>query len=166
MKKKLFWKNKNVLITGGAGFVGSNLAKDLVESGANVIGLTQNKKINSLLYFENIDKKINLILGNITNKELLKSIFLKYKIDICFHLAAQVEVGSALKYPYLTWETNIRGTYTLLEAIRESDKKVKSTIVASSDKAYGNYPLNSLPYKENYSLNLIFHMIHPRHVPT
>ena len=152
MKKKLFWKNKNVLITGVAGFVGSNLAKDLVESGANVIGLTQNKKINSLLYFENIDKKINLILGNITNKELLKSIFLKYKIDICFHLAAQVEVGSALKYPYLTWETNIRGTYTLLEAIRESDKKVKSIIVASSDKAYGNYPLNSLPYKENYSL--------------
>ena len=121
-------------------------------SGANVIGLTQNKKINSLLYFENIDKKINLILGNITNKELLKSIFLKYKIDICFHLAAQVEVGSALKYPYLTWETNIRGTYTLLEAIRESDKKVKSIIVASSDKAYGNYPLNSLPYKENYPL--------------
>ena len=114
--------------------------------------MTQNKKINSLLYFENIDKKINLILGNITNKELLKSIFLKYKIDICFHLAAQVEVGSALKYPYLTWETNIRGTYTLLEAIRESNKKVKSTIVASSDKAYGNYPLNSLPYKENYSL--------------
>ncbi len=152
MKKKLFWKKKNVLITGVAGFVGSNLAKDLVESGANVIGLTQNKKINSLLYFENIDKKINLILGNITNKELLKSIFLKYKIDICFHLAAQVEVGSALKYPYLTWETNIRGTYTLLEAIRESDKKVKSIIVASSDKAYGNYPLNSLPYKENYPL--------------
>ena len=114
--------------------------------------MTQNKKINSLLYFENIDKKINLILGNITNKELLKSIFLKYKIDICFHLAAQVEVGSALKYPYLTWETNIRGTYTLLEAIRESDKKVKSIIVASSDKAYGNYPLNSLPYKENYPL--------------
>ena len=147
MKKKLFWKNKNILITGGAGFVGSNLAKDLVESGANVIGLTQNKKINSLLYFENIDKKINLILGNITNKELLKSIFLKYKIDICFHLAAQVEVGSALKYPYLTWETNIRGTYTLLEAIRESDKKVTSIIVASSDKAYGNYPLNSLPIK-------------------
>ena len=75
MKKKLFLKNKNVLITGVAGFVGSNLAKDLVESGANVIGLTQNKKINSLLYFENIDKKINLILGNITNKELLKAYF-------------------------------------------------------------------------------------------
>jgi len=156
MKKNLFWKNKNVFITGVAGFVGSNLAKNLVDSGANVIGLTQNRKINSLLYFEKIDKKINLILGNITNKELLKSIFLKYKIDICFHLAAQVEVGSALKYPYLTWETNIRGTYTLLEVLRESNKGVKSIIIASSDKAYGNYPLKSLPYKENYPLKPSF----------
>ena len=152
MKKNLFWKNKNVFITGVAGFVGSNLAKNLLENEANIIGLTQNKKINSLLYFEKIDKRINLILGNITDKELLKSIFIKYNIDICFHLAAQVEVGSALKYPYLTWETNIRGTYTLLETIRESKKKVKSIIIASSDKAYGNYPLKSLPYKESYPL--------------
>ena len=99
MKKNLFWKNKNVFITGVAGFVGSNLAKNLLENEANIIGLTQNKKINSLLYFEKIDKRINLILGNITDKELLKSIFIKYNIDICFHLAAQVEVGSALNIP-------------------------------------------------------------------
>ena len=132
--------------------MGSNLAKSLVYNGANVIGLTQNKKTNSLLFYESIDKKINLIFGDITNKELLKSIFLKYKIDICFHLAAQVEVGSAFKYPYLTWETNVRGTYTLLEVIRENKRKIKSIIIASSDKAYGNYPLKSLPYKENYEL--------------
>ncbi len=152
MKKSNFWKNKNVFISGVAGFVGSNLSKSLVYNGANVIGLTQNKKKNSLLFYENIDKKINLIFGDITNKELLKSIFLKYKIDICFHLAAQVEVGSAFKYPYLTWETNVRGTYTLLEVIRENKRKIKSIIIASSDKAYGNYPLKSLPYKENYEL--------------
>ena len=83
--------------------MGSNLAKNLVNNGSNVIGLTQNKKVNSLLYYENIDKKIDLIFGNITDKELLSNVFLKYKIDICFHLAAQVEVGSASKYPYLTW---------------------------------------------------------------
>ncbi len=152
MKKNIFWKNKNIFITGVAGFVGSNLAKNLVECGARVIGLTQNKKTNSLLYYENIDKKIDLIFGNITDKELLSSIFLKYKVDICFHLAAQVEVGSATSYPYLTWETNIRGTYTLLEVIRENKRKIKSIIIASSDKAYGNYPLKSLPYKENYEL--------------
>tara|TARA_A100001011_G_C14311001_1_gene845598 strand:+ start:499 stop:1515 length:1017 start_codon:yes stop_codon:yes gene_type:complete len=152
MKKNTFWKNKNVFISGVAGFVGSNLAKNLVNNGSNVIGLTQNKKVNSLLYYEKIDKKINLIFGNITDKELLNSIFLKYKIDICFHLAAQVEVGSASKYPYLTWETNVRGTYTLLESIRECKRKIKSIIIASSDKAYGDYPLKSLPYKESYEL--------------
>ncbi len=153
MKKKNFWKNKNIFITGIAGFVGSNLAKKLVKDGANVFGLTKSKRIESLLFFENIDKKINLIFGDITNKELLKSIFVKFRIDICFHLAAQVEVGSANKYPFLTWETNVRGTYTLLEVIRENKSNIKSIIIASSDKAYGKYPKNLLPYKENYKLN-------------
>ena len=156
MNKGNFWKNKNILITGVAGFVGSNLAKDLVKNGAHVVGLTKNKKINSLLYYEQVDKKIDLIFGDITNKELLKSIFLKYKIEICFHLAAQVEVGSAKKYPFLTWETNIRGTYTLLEVIRENKKTIKSVVVASSDKAYGEYPKNKLPYKEDYELKAEF----------
>lgn len=150
--KDNFWKNKNVFITGVTGFVGSNLAKNLVLSGANVIGLTLNKKVKSLLYFENIDRKINLILGDITNKKLLKKIFLKHNIHVCFHLAAQVEVGSALKYPYFTWETNIRGTYTLLETIRENKRRIRSIVIASSDKAYGDYPLKSLPYKESYQL--------------
>ena len=154
--KKNFWKDKNIFITGVGGFVGSNLAKNLSKCGANVIGLTKSKKIDSLLYYENIDKKINLMFGEITDKELLKSIFLKYKIEICFHLAAQVEVGSAAKYPYLTWETNIRGTYTLLEVIRENKKKIKSVVVASSDKAYGHYPLDKLPYKEDYELKAEF----------
>ena len=57
MKKNTFWKNKNIFISGVAGFVGSNLAKNLVDSGANVIGLTQNKKVDSLLFYEKIDKK-------------------------------------------------------------------------------------------------------------
>ena len=150
--KKNFWKNKNIFITGIAGFVGSNLAKNLEKCGANVIGITKSKRKDSLLYYEKIDKKINLIFGDITNKELLKSVFLKYKIEICFHLAAQVEVGSAKKYPYLTWETNVRGTYTLLEVIREYKSEIKAVVVASSDKAYGHYPKNKLPYKENYEL--------------
>ena len=156
MNKKNFWYNKNIFITGVAGFVGSNLAKDFVKNGANVIGLTKNKKIDSLLYYENIDKKINLVFGDITDKELLKSIFLKYKIEVCFHLAAQVEVGSAARYPFLTWETNVRGTYTLLEVIRENKKHIRAVIVASSDKAYGHYPQNKLPYKEHYELKAVY----------
>ena len=152
MKKNIFWKNKNVFITGVAGFVGSNLAKNLLKNGAKIVGLTKNKNINSLLYYENIDKKIDLVFGDITDKELIKNIFLKHKIEICFHLAAQVEVGLAKKYPFLTWETNVRGTYTLLEVIRENKKMIKSVIVASSDKAYGEYLISHLPYKEDYEL--------------
>jgi|TARA_Y100000294_G_scaffold177931_1_gene205715 CDP-glucose 4,6-dehydratase len=156
MRKKIFWKNKKVLITGIAGFVGSNLAKNLSNNGANVIGLTQNKKIESLLFYEKIDKKVNLFFGDITNKILIKKILVKFKIEICFHLAAQVEVGLAQRNPYGTWETNIRGTYTLLEAVRENSKYVKSIIIASSDKAYGEYGLKKMPYKENYKLKPIF----------
>ena len=88
MIKDNFWKNKNIFITGIAGFVGSNLAKNLIKNGANLIGITKSKKVDSLLFYENLDKKINLFFGEITNKELLKSIFAKYNIEICFHLAA------------------------------------------------------------------------------
>ena len=153
---KTFWKNKKVFITGISGFVGSNLAKNLVKNGADVIGLTQSQKTNSLLFYEKIDKKVDLIFGNITDKELLNKIFNKYKIEICFHLAAQVEVGSASRNPFNTWETNVRGTYTLLEVVRENKKNVKSIIVASTDKAYGSYPMSKLPYKENYELKADF----------
>ena len=69
-----------------------------------------------------------------------------------FHLAAQVEVGMAEKHRFSTWETNVRGTYTLLEILRENKNSLKSIIIASSDKAYGEYPIKKLPYKENYEL--------------
>jgi CDP-glucose 4,6-dehydratase len=100
----------------------------------------------------NIDSKVEIINGSITNKELLNGFFAENKIDICFHLAAQVEVGVAAKYPYLTWETNVRGTYSLLESIRESCPEISAIIIASSDKAYGEYPIEELPYKEDYPL--------------
>ena len=155
LKKNLnnsFWKNKKILITGINGFVGSNLAKELLNNGSEIIGLIRNKNRKTFLYVEKIYKKINLIDGNIEDQKTLNRIFVEQNIDICFHLAAQVEVGLAHNYPYLTWETNVRGTYTLLEAIRENGKKVKSIIIASSDKAYGEYPSSKMPYKENYEL--------------
>ena len=151
----MFWKNKRILITGITGFVGSNLAKNLSNKEANVIGLTQSKKIESLLFYEKIDKKVNLISGDITDKILIKKILIKFKIEICFHLAAQVEVGLAQKNPYGTWETNIRGTYTLLEAIRENSKYVKSIIIASSDKAYGEYGLKNIYVNLSFCCNCI-----------
>ena len=157
MKKNNFWNKKNVLVTGISGFVGSNLAKNLYFNGANVVGLTQKKKKElSLLFYEKIHKKVNVIFGDITDRKLIKKILKKYKIEICFHLAAQVEVGLASREPYGTWDSNIRGTYTLLDSLRENRKNIKSIIIASSDKAYGEYGLKKMPYKENYQLKPIF----------
>ena len=147
-----FWKNKNVFITGVNGFVGSNLAEDLVNKGANVYGLIRNINPKSYLFFNKINSRINIVNGSLVDKELLHGFFIENKIDICFHLAAQVEVGVAAKYPFLTWETNVRGTYTLLEVIRETSPDISSIVIASSDKAYGEYPIDMLPYKEDYAL--------------
>ena len=149
---KNFWKKKKVFITGINGFVGANLAKLLISKGATVFGLIRNINPHSFLYFEKIYTKVILISGDITDHELLKRVLVEEKITHIFHLAAQVEVGKALKYPYLTWETNIRGTYTLLESVRETKGDIQSIIIASSDKAYGDYPVDQLPYKESFPL--------------
>ena len=151
-----FFQNKKIFITGVDGFVGSNLAKHLIGLGSKIFGLAKNNKKESLLYYENLDSKIKIYYGNVTNRLLLKKILTRNKIEIVFHLAAQVEVGIANKNPLNTWETNIRGTYVLLESIRKYSKFIKSIIVASSDKAYGSYPKKMLPYKESYDLRPIF----------
>ena len=149
-----FWKNKKILITGIDGFVGSNLAKRLTLYGAKVNGIIQKPNKKSLLYFEKINKKCKLFKGDIVDQNFVKKI-LKKKFEIIFHLAAQVEVGVANTNPFKTWESNIRGTYTLLNNL-VGDNKIKSIIMASSDKSYGTYPKSLLPYKEHYTSRAIF----------
>ena len=90
---KNFWNNKKILITGINGFIGGNLCKKLISYGASVTGLIRNKNQKTLLFAEKLDKKVNLIQGNLENKNTLKRILLEQNIEICFHLAAQVEVG-------------------------------------------------------------------------
>ena len=148
---KNYWRNKTVLITGINGFIGSNLARLLLSLGANVIGITNNKKKNKLLEYYKINKKIKLYYFDINNFNKIKTTISKYNIDTCFYLAAQVDVNIATINPYLTFESNIKGTYNLLEALRHH-KSIKSVIVASSDKAYGDYKTSDLPYLEHYDL--------------
>ena len=152
--KNNFWYNKRILITGIDGFVGSNLAKKLVKLEAKVHGVIQKKNKKSLLYYEKINKNCKLYKGDLTNKIFIEKI-IKKNFEIVFHLAAQVEVGVANKSPYNTWESNIRGTYTILDSLLKT-KKIKSIIVASSDKSYGTYPKNKLPYKENYPSKAVY----------
>ncbi|MBL1140640.1 MAG: NAD-dependent epimerase/dehydratase family protein [Proteobacteria bacterium] len=147
-----YWKGKNVFITGINGFIGGNLAKTLLDRGANIAGLIRNRDRKTLLFYEGLADRVTLIQGELVDRQLLESIIAEQQIDAVFHFAAQVEVGVGIKNPYLTFETNIRGTYCLMEAIRTSGQKVQSIVVASTDKSYGSYPKELMPYKEDYPL--------------
>ncbi len=152
---KSFWRNKNVLVTGINGFIGGNLAKVLLSLGATVIGITNKNYKNKFLIFEQIHNKLNFHKVDIKNYSALEKVINLYKIDICIHLAAQVDVNIAKTHPYETFEANIRGTYNLLEILRKKGN-IKSIVIASSDKAYGEYEVADLPYKEHYDLRPLY----------
>ena len=150
--KSSFWFGKNVFITGINGFIGGNLAKGLLEHGANIFGLVRNASRDTLLFYEDLDRRITLIEGEVVDKDLLTRVISEEQIHVVFHLAAQVEVGVGLTNPYLTFETNTRGTWCLMEAIRTCPQTIEAVVVASTDKAYGSYPVERMPYKEDYPL--------------
>ena len=116
---KSFWKNKNVLVTGINGFIGGNLAKVLLSLGATVIGITNKNYKNKFLIFEKIHNKLNFHKVDIKNYSALEKVVNLYSIDMCIHLAAQVDVNIAKTNPYETFEANIKGTYNLLEILRK-----------------------------------------------
>ena len=152
---KSFWKNKSVLITGINGFIGGNLSKYLTNLNAKIIGITNNKIKNKFLEFEKISKLVKISQVSLQNYDEIQKFVNNSKIDVCIHLAAQVDVTIAKTDPLLTFQSNVTGTFNLLESLRKKGE-TKAIIVASSDKAYGTYPLSQLPYKETYDLRPIF----------
>lgn len=149
----MFWKNRNVFVTGATGFIGANLVKKLVELGAHIVCLQRDVvKLNSLNVF-NLQKKVTIINGSVENLDLMSRILNEYEINAVFHLAAQALVGVANRSPLSTFESNIRGTYILLEACRQNSI-VERIVVASSDKAYGIH--SELPYEEDFPLNGLY----------
>lgn len=143
------WANRNVLVTGVEGFLGSWLSKALVEKKANVIGLTRDDIARSNFGLLNLGKDITLVQACLTDYLSLERTLNEYEVEVVFHLAAQTIVGTANRLPLSTFESNVRGTYNLLEAARRMPL-VKSIFVASSDKAYGEHV--SLPYREDFPL--------------
>jgi len=143
------WKDKNVLITGCTGFVGSWLTDSLIKKGANVVGLVRDILPHSLLYMNGAINRMNVVYGSLKDYHLIERVLVEYDIDTIFHLAAQALVGVANKSPVNTFKSNILGTWNILEACRNT-KLVKKIIVASSDKAYGEH--KKLPYKEDFNL--------------
>lgn len=148
-----FWNNRNVFVTGAAGFVGANLVATLRSRGANVICLQRDEAQPNSLDLLRLRDRTTVINGAVDDLSLMERILNEYEIETVFHLAAQALVGAANRSPVSTFESNIRGTYLLLEACRVN-KSVGRIVVASSDKAYGSHA--QLPYTEDYKLNGLF----------
>jgi len=144
-----FWKNRNVFVTGCTGLLGSWLTKALVERGANVVGLIRDLVPKSNLNWSGFNDKITIVRGEIEDYFLLERAINEYEIDTVFHLAAQTIVTIANRNPISTFETNIWGTWNVLEACRKAPL-VRRIVFASSDKAYGDK--EELPYDENTPL--------------
>ncbi|MGH2848191.1 MAG: NAD-dependent epimerase/dehydratase family protein [Thermoleophilaceae bacterium] len=139
----------NVLVTGAQGFVGSWLAERLLSGGRGVVALRRDVDPASRFRTEGIEERCTLALADLTDHDALVRVLNEHEVSDVFHLGAQTIVGNANRSPLGTWEANVRGTYTLLEACR-SLGSVRRVVVASSDKAYGEQ--DELPYREDLAL--------------
>jgi CDP-glucose 4,6-dehydratase len=140
------------LVTGGRGFVASWLARALVESGHEVTSIDREGHAPTGLDLQAIAADVNDVVGDLRDYDGVEKLLRENSIDAVFHLAAQAIVGEANTSPIPTFETNVQGTWVLLEACRESG--VELVVVASSDKAYG--PHEDLPYTEDTALQPVF----------
>jgi CDP-glucose 4,6-dehydratase len=145
-----FWKDRRVLVTGAGGFIASWLSRALLDEGAMVVGIVRDSAGERLLGLHGIQDGIELVRGSITDTALVERVLNEYEIDTVYHLAAQALVVAANRSPLSTFESNIRGTWTVLEAARNC-QTVSRIVVASSDKAYGSQA--ELPYHEGHPLN-------------
>jgi CDP-glucose 4,6-dehydratase len=142
------WPERSVLVTGATGFLGGWLVRALLEERAHVVALIRDTVPTSMLYQEGLINRIVVVQGDVQDGPLLRRILSEYSVSTVFHLAAQAIVGVANADPVGTLETNVRGTWTLLEAARQC--RVREIVVASSDKAYGASA--NLPYLEDHPL--------------
>jgi CDP-glucose 4,6-dehydratase len=151
------WKREPVLVTGAQGFVGSWLAERLLDEGAKVVTLLRDSEPTNRFNADGIAERCVQVRADMTDYDDMTRALNEHGIRAVFHLAAQTIVGTANRSPLSTFETNIRGTYTLLEACRGmsvTGTPVERIVVASSDKAYGRH--EQLPYKEDFPLQALY----------
>lgn len=144
-----FWRDRPVFVTGGSGLVGGWLIRNLLAAGADVVCLVRDWVPQSELYKSHLIENVKVVRGDVRDQELLERTLGEYEICTVIHLAAQTIVTIANRNPISTFESNIGGTWTLLEACRRSPK-IEQIVVASSDKAYGDQ--ETLPYSETTPL--------------
>ncbi len=148
-KKGSHWHDRPVFVTGGSGLLGGWLVRRLVDEGASVVCLVRDWVPQSTLLRGDLLSKVTIVRGDVRDQIVLERVLGEYEIDTVFHLAAQTIVGVANRNPISTLDTNVRGTWALLEAVRRSPL-AKAVVIASSDKAYGDH--DTLPYDESSAL--------------
>lgn len=146
---RAFWLDRPTFVTGGTGLVGNWLVRRLVESGAEVVCLVRDWVPQSELVRSGLIERVTVVRGDVRDRETLERALGEYEIDTVIHLAAQTIVTIANRNPVSTFETNVAGTWNLLEACRRSPR-VRQVVAASSDKAYGDQEV--LPYDEKTPL--------------
>jgi CDP-glucose 4,6-dehydratase len=143
---------RSVLVTGAYGLLGSWLVKELLERGARVSVVRFDRPTRSALQDMDLERELEVIDGDIRSEGLIERAMDEREVDSVFHLAAQTLVPTANAAPLPTFDTNIRGTWLVLEACRRHGPE--RVIVASSDKAYGSH--RQLPYREDFALRASF----------
>ena len=143
-----FWRDRAVFVTGATGLLGSWLVPQLVKRGAAVVALVRDGSPRSPLVRDGWLDRISCVHGSLTDEGLVRRVLAEYSVDTVFHLGAQTLVGVAKVDPLGTLEANVRGTWMLLDAVRQTG--VRQVLVASSDKAYGDS--DRLPYREDHPL--------------
>jgi CDP-glucose 4,6-dehydratase len=144
------WDGRPVLVTGAQGFVGSWLAERLLAEGARVIAPRRDVSAASRFRSEGIEERCDLVQLDIADYPALLRVLHEYRVGAVFHLASQSIADVAARSPYPTWEANVRGTYTVIEACRaarEVGEEIDRIVVASSLHAYG--PPVDRPFRED-----------------
>jgi len=144
-----FWRDRPVFVTGATGLVGASMVRQLLDAGADVVALVRDWVPRSELVTSGLLERIRVVRGDVRSQSTMERALGEYEIVTVFHLAAQTIVGVANRNPVSTLDTNIRGTWALLEACRRTPT-VHQIVTASSDKAYGEQEV--LPYKEDASV--------------
>ncbi|MBI4180078.1 NAD-dependent epimerase/dehydratase family protein [bacterium] len=144
-----FWKDRPVLITGVTGLLGGWLLNRISESGADAVCIVRDWVPGSEAVRSGLLESSRVARGDVTDQPFLERVINEYEVETVFHLAAQTIVTVANRNPVSTFESNIKGTWSVLEACRRCPS-VRQIVVASSDKAYGSQP--KLPYDESMPL--------------
>jgi CDP-glucose 4,6-dehydratase len=144
-----FWRDRPTFVTGATGLVGGSLLRRLLDAEADVVCLVRDWVPQSELVRGGLIERVKVVRGDVRDQALLERILAEYESDTVVHLAAQTIVTIANRNPVSTFETNVGGTWSLLEACRRSPS-VRQIVLASSDKAYGKN--DELPYGEEAPL--------------